>query len=307
MPSVTMSSSLLEAYEDYLTLERRLSPSTIRMYTQETRRFVNYLDNRTVSSESFDSVTLIQYVSERTRGKTARRTTAKLLSIIHSYCLFLIEERIRNDNPADKLESPKSGRNIPDVLELDEVERILNVIPSGNVLGIRDKALIELIYSAGLRASEAVGLRMGDIFMEEELIRVIGKRDKERLLPLGRRAAAELKVYLKESRPLLTKKENVNDVVFLSLLGKPLNRKSLWVRFKKYAGDAGLSAKVHTLRHSYATHLLSGGADLRIVQELLGHSSISTTQIYTHIDRSHLQNQFNVFHPGANSEKLKKN
>jgi integrase/recombinase XerD len=305
MPSVMVSSSLLEAYEDYLTLERRLSSSTIRMYTQETRRFIDYLDNRNVSSDSFDSVTLVQYVSERTRGKTARRTTAKLLSIIHSYCLFLIEERVRNDNPSDKLESPKSGRIIPDVLELYEVERILDVIPTSTVLGIRDKALIELIYSAGLRASEAVGLRMGDVILEEELIRVIGKRDKERLLPLGRRAAAELKVYLKESRPHLANAKTVNDAVFLSELGKPLNRKSLWVRFKKYAADAGLSAKVHTLRHSYATHLLSGGADLRIVQELLGHSSISTTQIYTHIDRSQLQSQFNEFHPGANVKKTK--
>jgi integrase/recombinase XerD len=297
--SATSFVALLERYEDSLTLERRLSNATVSMYTEEVGKLLAYLQSRGLSASAFDSVSLIGYVASRRDQGLSSRTAAKILSIIHSFCRFLLDELIRSDNPAEMLEPPKQSRKIPPVLSIEEVERLQAVIPDASPVGIRDAALVELIYSAGLRASEAVTLRMGDIYFREGVLRVIGKRDKERLLPLGRRAEAALKWYLSSARPLLSSGKRPCDTVFLSSRGNGLNRKSLWVRIRQYAAEAGVDAKVHTLRHSFATHLLAGGADLRTVQELLGHSDISTTQIYTHIDRSSLKEEFARFHPGC--------
>jgi integrase/recombinase XerD len=291
---------LLETYQDYLTLELRLSGSTILVYTQEIRRLFRYLDDKRVSPKKADAVVLIGYLSERGANSEAldKRTVAKILTSLRTFFRFLINENIRLDNPTEKVEFPGISRKLPKVLTLPEVERILLSIPRDTIIGIRDRALFELIYSAGLRVSEASGLKMNCVFLEEKLLQVIGKRDKERIIPLGSRAAIELKEYFLKSRPLLSKANKVTEAVFLSSRGDNLLRQTIWVRLKKYADDVGLSAKVHTLRHSYATHLLNGGADLRVVQELLGHSDIRTTQIYTHISSAELQDAHNKFHPG---------
>ncbi|NQT61072.1 MAG: tyrosine recombinase XerD [Bacteroidetes bacterium] len=292
---------LLETYQDYLTLEQRLSESTILVYTQEIERLFLYLDTKGVSPEKTDAVVLVSYLADRgARSKSLdKRTIAKILSSLRSFFRFLINENIRADNPTEKIESPGTSRKFPKVLTVSEVESILAGIPNDTIIGIRDRAIFELIYSAGLRVSEASGLKMNCLFLEENLLRVIGKRDKERIIPLGSRAAVELKKYFLKSRPLLSSEKRMTEAVFLSIRGEALHRQSIWVRLKKYANEAGLSAKVHTLRHSYATHLLNGGADLRVVQELLGHSDISTTQIYTHISTAELQKNYNKFHPGT--------
>lgn len=291
---------LLETYQDYLTLEQRLSESTILVYANEIKRLFLYLNTKGVTPEKADAVVLIGYLSERTTNSENldKRTIAKILSAIRSFFLFLINEKIRIDNPTEKIESPGISRKFPNVLTVKEVESILACIPHSTIIGIRDRAMFELIYSAGLRVSEASGLKMNSLFLKEKLLRVIGKRDKERIIPLGSRAAFELKRYFLESRPLLSSSKQVTEAVFLSTRGKALNRKSIWVRLQKYAYEADLAAKVHTLRHSFATHLLNGGADLREVQELLGHSDISTTQIYTHISSTELQKNHCKFHPG---------
>ncbi|MBL7007211.1 MAG: tyrosine recombinase [Spirochaetia bacterium] len=291
---------LLETYQDYLTLEQRLSESTISVYTKEIHRLFAYLNSKGVSPEKADAVVLIGYLAERSAHSESldKRTIAKILTALRSFFLFLINEKIRADNPTDKIESPGTSRKLPGVLTVTEVEKILACIPKNTKIGIRDRALFELIYSAGLRASEASGLKMNSLFLNENLLRVIGKRDKERIIPLGNRAVFELKRYFLESRPLFSSEKRVTEAVFLSTRGKALHRKSIWVRLQKYADEADLAAKVHTLRHSFATHLLNGGADLREVQELLGHSDISTTQIYTHISSAELQKNHNKYHPG---------
>ena len=292
---------LLETYQDYLALEQRLSESTILVYKQEIKRLFAFLNLKGVSPEKADAVVLVGYLSERSANseKFAKRTVAKILSSLRSFFRFLINENIRLDDPTEKIEFPGTSRKFPKVLSITEVERILACISCNTIIGIRDRAIFELIYSAGLRVSEASGLRMNSLFLEEKLLRVIGKRDKERIIPLGSRAAVELKKYFQESRPLLSRENRVTEAVFLSTRGDALHRQSIWVRLKKYADEAGLSAKVHTLRHSFATHLLNGGADLRVVQELLGHSDIRTTQIYTHISSAELHKNHNKFHPGT--------
>ena len=300
---------LLETYQDYLALEQRLSESTILVYTQEIKRFFSYLNFKDVSPEDTDAVVLVSYLSERGSNSINldKRTVAKILSSLRSFFRFLINENIRSDDPTEKIESPGTSRKLPKVLSVEDVEKILAGIPQATIIGIRDRAIFELIYSAGLRVSEASDLKMNSLFLEENLLRVIGKRDKERIIPLGSKAALELKKYFLESRPLLSRAERVTEAVFLSTRGDALHRQSIWIRLKKYAEAAGLSAKVHTLRHSYATHLLNGGADLRVVQELLGHSDISTTQIYTHISSAELHKNYNKFHPGIKEPLLGKN
>ncbi len=186
---------------------------------------------------------------------------------------------------------------MPNVLSPEDIDHFLNSISTDTRPGLRDRALFELIYSCGLRISEAVTLTLGNLFFEDALLRVHGKRDKERLVPFGSQAELWLRKYLNEVRPSLMKHGVKDDHVFLSIRGKGISRKGVWKRFKEIRTKAGIDAKIHTLRHSFATHLVQGGADLRIVQELLGHSDISTTQIYTHVQNSELQKNHNDFHP----------
>lgn len=294
-----MEHRLLATYREYLILEKRLSTATVDQYTREALRLSEFLHSKNRLFSEVDTAALLDYLQSRDGGFLDKRTSAKIITMLRSLFLFLTEERYRDDDPTERLESPAVNRKIPAVLTVEEVERILDLIPADTILGIRDRAIFELIYSAGLRASEAAGLRRGNLYLKEKLLRVVGKRDKERLLPLGGRAIEEIERYLKDSRPPLSRPDVPTDFLFLSERGRPIERVALWYRLKKYSTRAGISeAKIHTLRHSYATHLLEGGADLRVVQELLGHSDIRTTQIYTHIDTKQLQSSFDRFHPG---------
>jgi integrase/recombinase XerD len=287
---------LLSEYEDYLAAGLRLSRQTVATYARDCRSFAAWLVSRDYALESVTAAEVIEYlIMRQTEEGIDQRTIAKIISALRSFFHYLNNEGVRPDNPATMIELPRTANRIPGVLNVEEVERLLGAIATDDVLGIRDRALFELIYSCGLRISEAVELTVDRVYLAERLIRVSGKGEKERLVPMGEHARIWIERYLSQSRSLLARKP-IN-ALFLNHRGERLSRKGIWKRFRDVAARAGVDAKVHTLRHSFATHLLEGGADLRAVQELLGHADISTTQIYTHIDKEELQTYHADYHP----------
>ncbi|MCD6343259.1 MAG: tyrosine recombinase XerD [Spirochaetaceae bacterium] len=285
-------------YEGYLRNELRVADSTAGTYAAEARRFGHWLDELELDASAVNGVDIETYVAGRSGSEPlSARTISRIFSTLRSFFGFMLKAGYRKDDPSMDVERPRIGRNLPEVLELSEVERFLDSIDLGSPYGLRDRTLFELIYSCGLRVSEAAYLELSQIFLKEGLIRVRGKGDKERLIPLGDEAEKWLKTYLREGRPVLLKGPSHNDRVFLNNRGEGLSRKGMWKRFKGIASRADVNGKIHTLRHSFATHLLRGGADLRSVQELLGHADISTTQIYTHLNRDDLERAHRAYHP----------
>lgn len=296
MHSSTLDACVIGDFEDYLSMQARLSPQTVATYGRDCRSFLKWVDANELSLADLDVAEIIDYLVDRQSNEGLdQRTVAKIVSGLRSFFGFLVQERYREDNPATRVELPRPDQRLPGVLDLRDVEQLFEVIDVGTPLGLRDRALFELIYSCGLRVSEAVDLTVDRVFLEERLVRVVGKGDKERLVPMGEHACFWLRRYMTEARTVLLKKPN--NVVFVNRRGERLSRKGMWKRFSEIAAKAGVEAKVHTLRHSFATHLLSGGADLRSVQELLGHADISTTQIYTHVDREELRRYHAEYHP----------
>jgi integrase/recombinase XerD len=314
---------LLDAYRAYLLAARRRSPLTAEVYLREASLLARYLAARGSSPEEARSPDVLGYLVWRQTGGTAkasgaqeargtpqgaprrespaqnaglsRKTMARVVSSVHAFCKFMRLEGIRPDDPSELIETPKQERSLPSVLAPEEVDRFLASIDPGTPRGLRDRALFELIYSCGLRISEAASLTFDQLYLRERVIRVVGKRRKERLVPFGGEAALWLSRYLEEGRPALEKART--DRVFLNQAGRGISRKGIWKRFDGLRDASGVEAKVHTFRHSFATHLLAGGADLRTVQELLGHSDISTTQIYTHIEPESLQDYHRDYFP----------
>jgi len=226
---------------------------------------------------------------------------ARNLSSIRSFHLFLIGEDIVKEDPSVHVEGPKLRRYLPSVLTFEEVDSICNIIKTTDSFGLRDRAMIEVLYACGLRISELLSLLVREIYFQETFIRIIGKGSKQRLIPISSRALEWLKKYLDEGRPYLDKYRRAEGVAFLSTRGTALSRMGFWKILQKYTTACGIRKEIHphTFRHSFATHLLEGGADLRAVQEMLGHADISTTQIYTHLDRTYLQQEYRDFHPRA--------
>lgn len=287
---------LLLTFEDYLKAVQRLSPNTIYTYMSESRIFFGWLAEQKLTAEKLTATDIINYLIWRQVGGVTQRTLAKSLSTLRAFYHFLILEKKITANPTELIASPKIAKQIPRVFSLLEIELINQAIDVSDELGIRDRALFELIYSSGLRVSEVVELTMDRLFLREELIRVTGKGSKERLVPLGEEARDWLTKYLETARPVLMKKGRT-DYVFLNHWGRKLSRKGIWKRFHALIERTGLNGKVHTLRHSFATHLLMGGADLRSVQQLLGHADIGTTEIYTHVGKDALQSFHDKYHP----------
>ena len=288
--------SLLLSFEDYLTAGLRLSRQTVATYTRDCRGFAAWVVANDLSCETVTTAEIIGFlIARQQEDGIDQRTIAKTISALRSFFQYLVMEHVREDNPATLVELPRMAHRVPGVLDVDEVERLLDAIDLDGPLGLRDRALFELIYSCGLRISEAVELSLDRVYLAERLIRVQGKGDKERLVPMGEHARHWLARYLDESRPRLARRPV--QALFLNNRGQKLSRKGMWKRFREIAARAGVEAKVHTLRHSFATHLLEGGADLRAVQELLGHADISTTQIYTHVDREELATYHADYHP----------
>ena len=291
-------SPILDRFRDYLQVELRLSAQTVDTYMRECSAAAADAAEQGRALESLTTSELIDYFIRRQTSDEPvdQRTVAKGLSALRSFFQFCVLEEVRPDNPAGGIATPRGEHRLPGVLSVDQVDTLLDSIDIGTPGGLRDRALFEMIYSSGLRISEAVGLDQNHLYLREALVRVHGKGDKERLVPLGEEAVAWLQRYLTEGRPKLSR-SIAERAVFLNRRGTRLSRKGMWKRFHELTQAVGIDAKVHTLRHSFATHLLEGGADLRSVQELLGHADIGTTQIYTHIDTEDLRDYHERFHP----------
>ena len=288
--------ALIGAFAAYLATELRLSRATVSVYALEARLLTEYCAAGARPPEEFTSADLIQYLVHRQLEGASRKTTAKCLSALRAFFAFLLREGRITANPAENVETPRIPRHIPEVFSREEVERLLAAINLDTPGGVRDRFLFELIYSCGLRVSEAAAMSLERIYRTEKFLRVLGKGGKERIVPIGDVALEWLERYLSGARPALARGRRLASL-FVNHLGEPLTRKGMWKRFKGYAQEAGVAGKIHTLRHSFATHLLKGGADLRTVQVLLGHSDIGTTQIYTHVEESELAEYHRLYHP----------
>ncbi len=283
---------LLKDYETYLKIERSMSRNTVTSYCSDVSGFLKYVSGNPLSVRPSD---IEDYVSRLDR--LGKRSQARLLSSLRSFFDWLVIEGYITDNPSDVVDYPKLGRYLPAVLSVSEVEAMISSVELTSWQGFRDRAILEVLYGCGLRVSEAVALNRSYLYLDEGFVRVIGKGDKERLIPVGEVAVEALKEYL-EVRPAASETRS-EDVLFLNRSGRPLSRQSMFKMIKRQALVCDIRKKIspHTLRHSFATHLVENGADLRAVQELLGHESITTTEIYTHVDSSTWQNEVRKHHP----------
>ena len=291
----------VEAFQDYLGLELGSSPLTVTSYTHDVRRFATYVVSQGMSMpEGVSEKLLRQFVYHLKDLGLAPSSIRRQISTIRSYYRFLISEGHATVDPSERLEMPKAWRRLPDVLTQDEVEALLSAPSPNERLAWRDRALLEVGYGTGVRVSELVGLSVSDVWYDDALVRVLGKGAKERLVPVGRRALGATALYVREIRPSFDR-GTTKGHLFLNSRGTPLSRVGAWGIVKRCAERAGIAKRVtpHTLRHTFATHLLEGGADLRAVQEMLGHADLSTTQIYTHVDRDYLRTVHQTYHPRA--------
>jgi integrase/recombinase XerD len=289
----------LPRYADFLSLEQGASTNTRAAYARDLERFVSYARAKGASGPHDSSPRLLRdYVYHLKDVGLAPSSIRRNVSAVRTYFRFLLQEGVVVRDPSERLETPKRWLTLPDVLTVAEVERLLVAPTLDESMAFRDRALLELAYGAGLRVSEWISLGLRDVLLDEGLVRVFGKGSKERLVPIGRSAISATAIYMRELRPRLEKGKG-RGVLFLNARGGPLTRMGAWKILRKYVQAAGIGKRVtpHTLRHSFATHLLEGGADLRAVQEMLGHADISTTQIYTHVDREYLRSVHRQYHP----------
>jgi len=288
-----------ERFDDFLALEQGASVQTSRAYKLDITRFVTYVSVKGASSPNeIGAKMLREFVYHLKDLGLSPASIRRNISAVRTYFKFLLAEGHVVRDPSERLETPKRWRTLPEVLGVDEIEKLLAAPSLDEPLAFRDRAMLELAYGAGLRVSEWISLSVRDVMLQDHLVRVFGKGAKERLVPIGRRAIGAIAIYLRELRPKLEKGEG-KGILFLNSRGEPLSRMGAWKILRKYVDQAGITKPVspHTLRHSFATHLLEGGADLRAVQEMLGHVDISTTQIYTHVDREYLRTVHKQFHP----------
>jgi integrase/recombinase XerD len=291
----------LDAFADYLTLERGLSPRTLDAYRRDLERMVAFLELRGVHGPAdTGAAELREFVYHLKDLGLQPSSIRRNVSAIRTYFGYLLAEGQATSDPTDRLELPRSWRRLPGVLSREEVASILDAPDPSDRLFWRDKALLEFAYASGVRVSELITLKVRDVDLQEGLAVVFGKGAKERIVPVGRAALQALVVYLREIRPRLAGQQ-AEGVVFLNARGTPLSRMGVWKILQRHVRRAGVRKRVtpHTLRHSFATHLLEGGADLASVQEMLGHADIATTQIYTHVDREYLREVHRKFHPRA--------
>lgn len=293
----------LRDFIHFLIVEKGLAKNTIESYERDLKSYLKYLKKIEDIGDLNDvqRVQIIHFLAYLKDGGKSSKTLARHIASIRAFHQFLLRERAVKQDPTVHIESPQSERSLPKVLSLKEVERLLETPQGNDHFSIRDKAMLELLYATGIRVSELIGLTLGDLHLSMGFIRCIGKGNKERIIPIGKSAAAALEEYLSEGRPKFVSKNHRDESLFLNLYGKKLSRQGFWKILKGLALKAGIQKDLtpHTLRHSFATHLLENGADLRAVQEMLGHADISTTQIYTHITKSRLRDVYSKFHPRA--------
>jgi integrase/recombinase XerD len=289
----------LEQFRDYLALEAGNSANTVANYLRDVRRLAGYATGKGARApDDVTSAQLREFVYALKDLGLGPATVRRQISALRTYYRFLVGEGQVTRDPTERLDRPSQWRRLPTVLSVAEAERLLAAPNTDEPLAIRDRAVLELAYATGARVSELVGLRLHDVLYEDGVARIFGKGSKERLVPVGRRALGAVALYVREIRPRMDRGQG-RGVLFLNARGTPLSRVGAWSIIKRAARLAGLTKRVtpHTLRHSFATHLLEGGADLRAVQEMLGHADLATTQLYTHIDRDYLRTVHKTYHP----------
>lgn len=290
----------LKQYLDFLLLEKNVALQTYQSYVFDLKKYSAFLGEQQVNDGAgVNEGDLSRFLQGVRRKGLSARSTARLLSVIRGFHRFLAGEELAKDDPTQNIDAPKRSRRLPEVLSVAEVEKILQQPDVKAKLGMRDRAILETLYATGVRVSELLDLKQSNLMFDEELILVYGKGSKERLVPIGRSAVEWVTRYQREVRSELTRKGKPLDFLFLNARGRRLSRAAIWDMVAKYARAADLKKEVHphTFRHSFATHLLEGGADLRAVQEMLGHADISTTQVYTHVDREYLKAEHQKYHP----------
>lgn len=286
----------------HLQLEKSLSPNTVEAYGLDLDKLIQFIELNSIQGGP-DSITL-QQLQEYTRWITelgmSERSQSRIISGIKSFYRYCLQEQISKTDPTELLSAPKLKKALPDTLTFEEIELIISKIDLSKPEGIRNKAMLEALYSCGLRVSEIISLRRSHLYLDIGFVRVIGKGDKERLIPIGGEAIKHILIYINEIRSKITEKKGHEDILFLNRRGTSLSRIMVFYIIKDLAIKADIRKNIspHTFRHSFATHLVEGGADLRAVQEMLGHESITTTEIYTHLDRNFLRDTLNKYHPG---------
>jgi len=293
--------STIKKYKDYLKLEKSLAENSVAAYIQDSEKLQMFFDIKGITILPAEVLSnhihdFLEYINELGLSATSQ---ARILSGLKSFFKFLANEELIENNPTELIESPRLGRKLPDTLSFNEIKKMLETIDHSTPGGARNRAILEVLYSSGLRVTELINLSLNNLYFDIGFIRVLGKGNKERLVPIGRDALKYLKIYIDQVRVNIPVQKNHSRYIFLNLRGSRISRVSVFTMIKEVASMAGIIKNVspHTFRHSFATHLIEGGADLRAVQEMLGHESITTTEIYTHIDRDYLKQIIKEFHP----------
>ena len=291
--------SSIKGFKSYLQIERSLSDNSVQAYIRDIKKFANYAMPLKLNELKIQRENISDFLAELKDDEIAARSQARIISGIKAFYKYLIIEDYIKHDPTELIESPKVGFKLPDTLSLIEIDKLISAVDLSNKQGERNRAILETLYSCGLRVSELTNLKISNIYFNEGYLKVIGKGDKERLAPIGGRALKYLTTYINEVRNHQTIKKGQEDFVFLNNRGAGLTRVMIFLIIQKLAAEIGLKKKIspHTFRHSFATHLIEGGADLRAVQEMLGHESITTTEIYTHLDKDYLRSNIIDFHP----------
>ncbi|NJM78795.1 MAG: site-specific tyrosine recombinase XerD [Flavobacterium sp.] len=290
----------IKEYQNYLKLERGLSKNTIENYSFDIDKLVLFLEERSISETpiSITEVTIQQFIYELS-SKFNARSQSRIISGLKSFFNYLVFEDYRNDTPMELIEVPKTGRKLPDTLSIEEIDALINAIDLSTFEGERNRAILETLYSCGLRVSELVSLKISDLFFDEGFVKITGKGNKQRFVPIGKTTEKYIVIYKTHSRSQLTVQKGYEDTLFLNRRGKQLTRAMIFTIIKDLALKINLNKVIspHTFRHSFATHLLENGADLRSIQLMLGHESITTTEVYMHLDRKFLAEVLNNYHP----------
>ncbi|PIC65518.1 site-specific tyrosine recombinase XerD [Sporosarcina sp. P13] len=292
----------LEDYLHFLTVERQLAQNTIKSYKRDLTAYIRFIDNLPLDMlNSIERPTVLQYLQKLKDSGKSSRTLSRHISSIRSFHQFLVREQVTTHDCTIHIELPKIEQKLPDVLSIPEIEQLLDSIDCTNARGIRDVALLELLYGTGMRVSELIAIDLADLHLTMGFVRVFGKGSKERIVPLGRSAVDACTRYLNESRSVCIGSGQDTDALFLNMHGRRLTRQGCWKILKDAGQEADIQKVItpHLLRHSFATHLIENGADLRAVQEMLGHADISTTQLYTHVSKKRLKDVYSLYHPRA--------
>jgi integrase/recombinase XerD len=291
----------LNQFINFIKFEKGLSENTINSYRIDLTQYLLFLMiNNIEDLNNVKDIHISNFLKILAESDLSDTTRIRYLSSIKSFHRFLFLEKIVDNDVSELIDLPKRKRKLPETLSIPEIDKILNQPNTSKPIGIRDRSILETLYGCGIRVTELINLSKKDIIWESEIIRILGKGSKERIVPIGSSALFWLDKYIKEVRPKIVKKSLTNEIIYLNLKGTKFSRMGIWKIIKEYSSKAGLdNVHPHTFRHSFATHLLEGGADLRAVQEMLGHSDISTTQIYTHIDKEFIKEVHKTFHPRA--------